>query len=160
MTKNYLTLMIESLDKSNQLLDQIIEKNEEQTQMLKSADFSFEKFDENAEAKGELVEQLIKLDEGFDSVFDKIRPELDTPEGRRLYAREIQTMQMKIRLMTDKRVNVETAELRNKKLIEQRFADAKRDLRSKGQHSKVALNYYKSMNRVNYVDPQFLDNKH
>lgn len=160
MIKNYLTLMIESLDKSNHLLDEIIACNEEQTRMLKSPDFTFEMFDENVERKGELVEKLIKLDEGFDSVFGKVRPELDTSEGKQLYAKEIQTMQTKIRLMTDKRVSVETSEQRNKKLIEQHFANAKQELKGKGQHSKAVLNYYKNMNRVNYVDPQFLDRKH
>lgn len=160
MIKNYLMLMIESLDKTNQILDSIIEKNEEQTKLLKSPDFTFEKFDENAEQKGELIDKLLKLDEGFDGIFRKIEPELSSPEGKAAYAKEIQEMQTKIRLATDKRVNIETTELRNKKLIEQRFADARAELKNKGQHSKAALNYYKSMNRVNYVDPQFLDHKH
>lgn len=160
MTKNYLTLMTESLDKSNQILDQIIACNEEQTKMLKSPEFTFEQFDANVERKGELIEKLMKLDEGFDSVYEKVRPELETEQGKRLYVKEIQAMQTRIRLMTDKRVMVETSEQRNKKLIEQRFAQAKKELRGKEHHSKAVLNYYKNMNRVNYVDPQFLDHKH
>lgn len=42
MTDNYIQIMIESLEKKEEMLDKIIEKNNEQVEILKEEEFSVE----------------------------------------------------------------------------------------------------------------------
>ena len=73
---NYLKILEESLHKKSELLDKIQAYNEAQYQIFSGDNVQVDKFDEYIEEKGELVEQVIGLDEGFESLYANLAEEL------------------------------------------------------------------------------------
>lgn len=66
MPEQYLDILEESLKKKIEVLNEIILKNEEQQKILEAEEFEPEVFDQNTQAKGELIDRLNLLDSGFE----------------------------------------------------------------------------------------------
>ena len=115
------------------------------------------KVDKNIEEKDTLINELNKLDEGFESLYAHIKEQLLA--GRHKYKAQIAVLQKKIAEVTEKSVAIQAQEARNKKLAESYFAKAKQELKKGRRSSKAALDYYKSMNKTQMVSPQFMDKK-
>ena len=107
--------------------------------------------------KSKLIDQLNELDSGFEEVFARVKEELELHRSE--YKDEIFKMQELIRMITDKSLRIQQQELQNKKLMEQKFASVRKQVREVRQSQKVVNQYYKSMMKANYQEPQFLDNK-
>ena len=157
MIKNYLQILEDSLVKKSEVLDQIIAYNKEQEELLKKEDVSLEELDKNMAKKDEFIQSLLQLDEGFESLYEKIREQL--LGNKALYAQQIRRLQELISGVTDKGVAIKAQEARNKQLVENYFAREKKQLRQGRQTSKAAYDYYKNMNNVNVVPPQIMDQK-
>ena len=154
---NYLKILEESLRKKLQVLDEIQAYNEKQKQVFQSDSVELDEFDAAVEEKGKLIEQVSKLDEGFETLYSSVAKELDG--NREKYTKQIQTLKQLIQQVTEKGVSVQAQEARNKALIEAYFAKERNQLRQGRQASKVAYDYYKSMSNADTVPPQFLDSK-
>ena len=72
---------------------------------------------------------------------------------------EILEMQNHIRLLTEKSMEIQAQEARNKQLMEQKFASVRKQVREIRSSQKVVNQYYKNMMKKGYVEPHFLDNK-
>lgn len=157
MADSYIDIMIQSLKKKSGVLDELIRLNGEQRRILEDVEGDSDAFDEIVELKSGLIDQLENLDSGFDKLY------LRTGEALRshpdAYADEIKTMQEYIRQITDKSMKAQAQEARNKELMMQKFSRIKEQSRQVRANAKATTSYYQSMMRVNYVDPQFLDNK-
>ena len=158
MEERYLSVMIHSLEKKLGVLEQIIEKNEEQADCFKRDDRESEALiDKSITAKGELIDELLKLDEGFSSLYEAVKEELKANPGG--YASEIGKMQELIRKITEKSVKVQTQEQQNRLLATQYFRMAHKRVNStRATHSAADL-YRKNMKRIAVVGPQFMDRK-
>lgn len=154
---NYLKILEESLRKKLQVLDEIQAYNENQKQVFQSDSVELDEFDAAVEEKGKLIEQISKLDEGFETLYSNVAKELE--DNKEKYAGQIQTLKQLVQQVTEKGVSVQAQEARNKALIEAYFAKERNQLRQGRQSSKVAYDYYKSMSNTNTVPPQFLDSK-
>ena len=157
MLNQYLTILIESLQKKSKVLEDISAYNERQSQLFKSGDASLESFDGLVEEKGKLIDALVKLDEGFETLYERIADEVVA--NKDLYADQIRQLQEWIKKVTDQSVAIQAQEARNKDLVENYFRNQRQQLKSKKQSSQVAINYYKNMSRTSVVPPQFLDSK-
>lgn len=157
MTGEYLTILIESLQKKIKVMDEIKVYNEKQYQMFQENQVSLENFDLYVEEKGKLIEKLSRLDDGFELIYDKIAAEL--ANNKEQYAGQIKVLKVLIREVTDKSVELQTQEARNKTAVEQYFRQEKQKLGQKKRSSAAALNYYKNMSSTNVVQPQFMDKK-
>lgn len=157
MTNNYLKVLEESLRKKLQVLDEVQAYNEKQKQIFESEDVDLELFDKAIEEKGKLIEQINKLDEGFEILYANIAEELKGNKG--MYTEHIQMLQQLVKQVTDKSVAVQTQEARNKALIEEYFAKERAGIRQKRKTSKAAYDYYKKVRSSDYVPPQFYDSK-
>ncbi len=144
MNSTYLTAMIESLEKKVSVLDEIIKKNAEQAALLKEEEFSFDKFDKNAEEKGVLIFRLEKLDDGFESLYAKVKEELDA--NRAAYSDEIRKMQELIQSITDKSASIQADEARNKAALEGIFKNEREKLRAGRSGVKALKSYNQAMN--------------
>ncbi len=144
MNSTYLTAMIESLEKKVAVLDEIIKKNAEQAALLKEEEFSFDKFDKNAEEKGVLIFRLEKLDDGFESLYAKVKEELDA--NRAAYSDEIRRMQELIQSITDKSTSIQADEARNKAALEGIFKNEREKLRAGRSGVKALKSYNQAMN--------------
>ena len=159
MQENYVQIMMESLKKKENILDAISEKNLEQKAVVEAKEINFEEFDRIVDQKAELIRQLEVLDRGFDRLYENIKAELQSEEGKAKYRNEIKEMQESIRKITEKSTSIQVQEKRNKQVIEAAFRGEKEKIKSGKISSKAAINYYKTMNQTNFVDPQFLDRK-
>lgn len=144
MTNTYVVALIESLEKKIQVLKEIREKNAEQAQLLKADDFSFDKFDDNVEEKGLLIIRLDKLDEGFSTVYTKVKEELDS--NREAHAEEIKKMQALITEITDLSAAIEAEEARNKASLEAIFKRERGKIKSNRSSVKALQSYSQAMN--------------
>lgn len=155
-TDNYLQMMIDSLRMKQKILEKLVLLNEEQTKLVTAEDFDENAFQQNMEEKGDLIENMIKLDEGFNMVFTRIKEQLD---GKRaLYREEITTMQKLIKTVTELGVQVEAQEARNKTLVQNKFTNMRKDIQNAKRSTQMANTYYKNMNKLNY-EPHFMDQK-
>ena len=157
MQETYIQIMLQSLEKKSRVLDQIIQLNEQQKTVLESADSPVEDFDETVEKKSALIEQLEQLDSGFEKLYDRVREELRT--NKDTYKDQIRKMQDYIRAVTDKSVQIQTQEARNKELMTSKFARVKKQARQVRTNFKATSSYYQSMSRTSVIDPQFMDDK-
>ncbi len=157
MIKSYLQILQDSLIKKSELLTKIEEKSLEQSNMLKNKEVNLEMIDFNMDEKAKLIEEVLALDEGFESVYDKIRIHLVT--NKEQYKAEIKALQGMIEKVTEKGASIQVIESRNKAQMDVYFANQKKGLQSKKNAMAVARDYYQSMNKVKHVSPQFLDQK-
>ena len=157
MQQTYIDIMIQSLKKKIQVLDEIMEQNTIQKMQLEDEKTEVEAFDKTMETKAALIEQLEQLDSGFEKLYDRVKEELKTE--RHLYTDKIKQMQECIRLITDKSIEIQAQEARNKEMMTQKFAIVRQKAKNLRKNTKAATTYYKNMMQLNYVAPQFLDNK-
>lgn len=158
MVSAALDMLEESLEKKLEILNQIEEQNEKQKDVLQDPGKVNESaFDETVEAKGKLIEQIFSLDEGFQSLFDKVKAEVGADKGR--YSDQMKRMQSLIQEITGKSASIEAAEHRNKKLAEKYFSNARERMNQNRQSSSAAFNYYQTMNNFKNIPPQFYDTK-
>ncbi len=157
MNQSGAQILLQSLEKKNELLDQMIAQNRVQEQILKQEEFDMDAFDEAIDQQAACVEELDKLDRGFETVYDRVREELIGNKDR--YLKEIARMKEQIQQITDKIVTLNAGNMRNKMLAENQFKKRQNAIGTGMSKNRVAKNYYNSMNNLNFVSPQFYDNK-
>lgn len=157
MSGNYLTLLEESLRKKLQVMADIQKYNLRQQELFQSGKADMDKFDEYVEEKGALIDRLNLLDSGFEKLYANVAEELKG--GREQYVDQIRTLQDLIAEVTETSVAIQAQEARNKKLIEDFFRRERDGIRAGRKSSKVALGYYKTMNKSAVVAPQLMDKK-
>ena len=158
MTDSYLDMMEESLREKIVVLDEIVKENETQREILESTtEFDEKGFDEAISRKGELIRRVDNLNDGFESLYDRVRQELDT--GRDKYKDRIRIFQDLIRQITDLSNSIEAGEKRNSALAKNNFSAARNKMNQGRKSSQAALDYYLTMNKSKITPPQFYDTK-
>ena len=157
MNQSGAQILLQSLEKKTQLLDKMIEQNSVQEEILKQEELDMDVFDEAINKQGTYLEELDRLDQGFEAVYDRVREELLQDKSR--YRAEIARMKELIQQITDKIVTINAGNMRNKTLAENQFKKSRQQIGRATSKMKASQNYYNSMNRLNFVDPQFYDNK-
>lgn len=152
-----LDILSNSLDKKIEVLKAISEYNNRQKEVFMSDNVDMEAFDAAIDEKDRLIEELLKLDEGFESLYERVSDELTRDRNR--YANQISVMQHKIALITELSASIQAEEARNKKLIEDYFAKMKAGMGRERKASKAAYDYYKSANGVGVNNLSTFDSK-
>ncbi len=157
MINKYMDMLVECLEKKNQILDSLTALNKKQTELIQNEDFSLAEFDKCVDEKGILIDNILKLDSGFEGLYNKVgKVVADNPSE---YKTQLSKMQKLITEITEKSVSIQAEEERNKALIESRFNREKNRIKSGRSQSRVAMDYYNNMNKLNHVDSQFWDKK-
>lgn len=154
---SYLIVLLDSLRKKNRILELLLQKAQEQTVILSQEDVDADAFDQNVSDKADLIDQLTRLDEGFEQVYERVRVEL--LEQKAQYAGEIREMQELIAMITDKSVSIQTMEQRNYRRAEEYFQTTRRQIHQARMTSRVADSYHSSMSGVPGVQPTRIDQK-
>ena len=152
-----LQILQESLKQKYDILCEIEVKSKEQAELILNPDVSLASIDQNMDEKDKLIQKLNRLDSGFEALYENIRKELLLHKD--LYKDQIAAVQKMITQVMDKSASIEAIEARNKAAMESIFRNRKKDLQHKKTASTVARQYYKAANKLNYVNPQFLDKK-
>ena len=155
--QTYIEIMQQSLKKKIEILDKIISLDEQQKEQLENPTSTVDEFDKTVEAKAKLIEQLDQLDSGFEKLYARVKEELAVHKED--HAASIRNMQDCIRQITDKSMEIQAQEARNKELMTKKFSSMRQKAKNVRKNSKIANQYYRNMMQLNYVDPQFMDNK-
>lgn len=151
-----LDMLEESLVKKLSILTKLEEENEIQKEVLSSMEEEREpEFDACVDRKAELIDQLELLDDGFQSLFDRVKEEVGKNKDQ--YRDQIKRMQQLIEEITGKSASLEATEHRNKRLAEQYFSSLRQKMTASKKSSAAAFNYYQTMNNFKDIPPQFLD---
>lgn len=94
-TENYLQIMTSSLEKKKKILQDIVDYNVEQERIVTSGEFDGDKFQKNMENKAECIDMLNALDEGFQSVYDRVKADVEMYKQN--YKADIQRLQQLIK---------------------------------------------------------------
>lgn len=157
MIENYLSILEESLKKKIDVLKRIQASNEVQTGILKQEPVDLEAFDKIVDEKDLYIEEINSLDEGFETLYEKVRQELDG--NRSKFADQIKRMQGLITDITDRSVAIQAQEARNKALVEKCFKAERQNLGQSRKNSRAAYGYYQNMSNKNVPQSHFMDQK-
>ena len=139
---NYLSVLEDSLKKKLQILDELTDYTMQQQELLKVEELDYEAFDRLVDQKDPLIQRIMELDQGFETVYDRIKEQL--LGNKEQYAAQIKALQSLIGELTDKSVKLQTMEQRNKSAVEQQFRKSREKIRQGRQNKQAALNYYKN----------------
>jgi len=156
-SEDYVVMMRESLEKKVSILEQIQVKNTQQANIFGDPNATPDELEENMEQKGNLVDQLVRLDNGFEQLFKKVEKELT--ENRARYRDEIIEMKRLIARITDLSVAIQKQEQVNHNMAVEKFSSIRNQIQKVRKSQKAVNTYYKNMMKRTYFDAQFLDNK-
>ena len=154
--KSYVDMMIDSLKKKIVLLEKISEFNDMQKQAVVADNFDADDFDGLVEEKNKLILEINKLDDGFETIYDRIKEDLQ--QNKAAYAGEIQIMQECIGRIVGLTSSIEAEEKRIRAEVEKQFSKLKQNIKETRKNSAAVSSYYKSMTKVD-TEPQFMDRK-
>ena len=157
---NYVVILRESLEKKVRILNDLQELNMRQAEILEDPNSTPEEFEENVDAKEELINEITTLDEGFEQLFADVQSEVEAK--REVYADEIQKMKELIREITSLGVRVQTQEKANYELAQTKFSDVRKQVKKVRHSQKAVNNYYRDVMSSTYYepyDPIFMDSK-
>ena len=158
MTESYLDMMEASLRDKVKVLEEIVDENETQKKILESTtEFDGKGFDEAISRKGELIRRVENLNDGFESLYERVKKELEGNKDK--YRDKIKVFQDLIREITDLSNSIEAGEKRNKALAQSYFSSSKGQINQSRKSSQAALDYYLTMNKSKITPPQFYDTK-
>lgn len=142
MINSYLTILEESLEKKIGVLDKIREINRIQLEMTQKEPFDAEGYDKCVDEKDVCIKELEKLDEGFETLYGKLKEELHN--NREKFAVQIKRLQELIGEITDRSVAIRVQESHNKTAVEAYFKNERQSLRQASKYSKAAYGYYQN----------------
>ncbi len=157
MTEGYLQIMIESLEKKIAVLEQVTELNTRQAEISSHQPMDLEAYDKTMDEKGKLIDEINKLDDGFNATYELVKDEVQSAPEK--YRDKVLKMQELIRVAVEKGVTVEAQEKRNRSAVENVFRMKRTEIKQLKKSNAAALKYYKSMSKINEVDPQLMDRK-
>ena len=143
---DYIQIMIDSLKRKSEILDELIVKNEEMHGCVADKsyeDVNWDSFNLIVAQKQMYIDRIVKMDEGFQSLYDRVKEQLN--EDRSKYADEIKEIQKLIEKVTGQGIKISTGEERNKKIIEKLFGNRKKEIKRTRNSLKVANSYAQTM---------------
>lgn len=154
---DYLQIMIECLEKKIHVLDQIIGLDQRQFEISNHQPMDFEAYDKTMDEKGELIDELNKLDDGFNTTYERVKDEVKAHPQQ--YKAQVEQLQELIRIAVEKGVTIEAQEQRNKSSMEVSLSMKRNEIKQLKRSRAAVTKYYDAMNRINKVDPQLMDHK-
>ena len=141
--KRCLTILSDSLDKKIEVLKRIQAFNDAQEKTFTESEPDMDSFDTALDEKEKLIQEILQLDQGFETLYERVKAELD--ENKDAYRDQIKELQAKITLITELSNAVQAKEARNKKLIENYFANQRMGIKQSRQRARAAYGYQQSM---------------
>ena len=139
----YIHMMKDSLVRKESILRILFELTEKQRDLLSQDELDVEQFSQLLEEKGERIDEINRLDDGFDGIFHKIEKVLMT--DRQQYKSEIEQMKKLVSSITEYSARIQSLE----KLNHDRFASylnkQKRVVRQANLNQRTVSTYSQNM---------------
>lgn len=154
----YISVLHGSLRKKLELIKGLLELTKEQSKILNKEPVDADSFDRIISEKGLKINEVLEIDRGFQTVFNKIHSVIK--ESPQQYRQQILEMQNFIRAITDIGVEIENLEQKNKEKFSQFLASKRSDIKEFKVSNKTAVSYYKNMsNQHKEWQSYFVDSK-
>ena len=154
---DYIAILKQSLKKKIDVLEELAKLCDYQSELIGAENFDYERFDAYVADKDVCLENIEKLDEGFETLYQRVKDELDSNRSR--YAEDIRDMQASITKITELGVSIEAKEQRNRQGIERVILEDRKKLREGKRSLSVARNYYQNMNMSGMDTSMYMDKK-
>lgn len=157
MENHYVQVLIDTIHKKEEVLHQILEITRQQEQLSKRDTYASEEMEAAMNEKEILIARLNYLDDGFESVYDRIRSELRNHVED--YRQEIGKLQDAIRRCTELGNEIQILEERNRNRFSMLFSNARSQYATSKTQANAAQSYHKMMNNSKIADAYFVDHK-
>jgi len=139
----YVNMMVDVLKRKERILTDLLEKTREQEELLKQEEMDQERFHAILDEKGELIEELNEIDDGFDALFQKVEQEILA--NREQYRDHIAEMQKRIGVVSELGIQIQALESQNSEHLKVYLATQRKRIREFHVNQKTASNYYQNM---------------
>lgn len=153
----YTHILIESLKKKKEALEEILKYTKQQETVLGEENFDEETFDVLIEKKQQYITVINKLDEGFEVTFERVKSELG--EHKEMFKNEITSLQELIRQVTDVSTQIQVLENRNKLSFENKMQTKRQNIKMARKSSQSVSKYYQNAANAHTGESIFLDKK-
>ena len=154
---NYIQILVSTLQKQVEALQEILQLTKEQRKIAENPCFDESMLEKTLNKKEVLIVKLNELDDGFVSVYGRVRKEVN--EHKELYRAELQQLQNLIKECTDLGVEIKVLEERNREKLAQCFAGKHKEYGSQRTAATVASRYHKTMHNTQMADSYFFNKK-
>ena len=139
----YISVLHGSLRKKLELIKEILELTKEQNSVLSKEEVDVDSFDRLVSQKEIKINEVLGIDNGFQSIYNKISSVVKENPGR--YRQQILEMQNFIRTITSIGVEIENLEHKNKEKFKNFVASKRSSIKDFKVSNKTAVSYYKNM---------------
>lgn len=154
----YVQVLLDTLRKKCEVLQLLDLVTKKQSELLKVNPFDMDKFDETIEQKQLMIEELDQLDNGFETVYQKLAEEFKLNKIK--YKTQIEEAKIMIQKITDYSVDLQAREMRNKEKLELVLKKKKEEIRMSRMGGNTISNYQKNMLKQHQSEQAyFLDRK-
>ena len=153
----YLALLIASLEKKSKVLDQLLILTETQEKYIDKGDIDTDEFDQLFDKKEKQIQELLKLDKGFEQIFEYVKDEIT--QNKEKYINETKKLQELITQVTDKNITLQALEQRNRMKLDTLMRTKRSNIKNFKLSSKTAASYYKNMANQHQGQAYFFDIK-
>ena len=154
---SYVQVLVNTLQKQSDILKEILELTKEQRKIAESPHFDEFMLEETLNRKEILIIKLNELDDGFASVYGRVRKEVN--EHKELYKEELQQLQSLIKECTDLGVEIKVLEERNRDKLALCFSGKHKEYGAQRTAATVASRYHQTMHNTQTVDSYFFNKK-
>lgn len=155
--RTYLILLEDSLMKKSKVLEQLIHLTKEQELLFKEENYSDQEFDRILDEKDVLIQSLLKLDDGFEQIYQNVKEGLAVKGSA--YKETMIRLQELIKLVIDKGVLLTALENQTKNKLELYIQTKRKNIRNYKLNSQSVTSYYKNMANQHQGQSYFMDKK-
>jgi flagellar biosynthesis/type III secretory pathway chaperone len=155
--QTYIQLLADTLKKKREVLNLLMNITQKQESVITSEPFREEQFLQIITLKEEHIQNLAKLDTGFEQLYNSVKEELVNNKNK--YSAEIAVLKDLITDITDFSVRLQAMEKRNKSKLEVLFASKRKEIKMSRMSNQKAANYYKTMANQQESQSYFYDKK-
>ncbi len=149
-TANYIQVLLTTLKRQEETLQELLQITQEQSHIAERADFEETMLDDSLNRKEILITKLNEYDDGFTSVYGRIRDEVKNDPN--VYQEELGEIRRLIKRCTDLGVEIRVLEERNRDKLTQCFANRQKVYAAKRNAASVASHYNQTMNNQRVMD--------
>jgi len=153
----YIEAMQISLEKKLEVLNKLTDLTSAQADLLKEEELDDEAFKDLVEKKGVLIEELTKLDEGFEKMYENIKEEMKADPAS--HKEQILKLQKLIEEVTEVGTCLEASERRNKEKVDLYIKAGRKKIKAYNKSNAAVSKYYKSNTAAVTGESFFMDKK-
>ncbi len=155
--QNYLRILADTLSQKEQVLGQILILTRTQSELAEHDELDEMAFSNSVNEKEVLIARINQLDDGFTSIYERIRQDVIDQGG--LYDTEIRKMQEQIKSCVGIGNEIRVLEERNHAKLTGHFASKKEAYKVKANANSAARSYHQAMTGGQYHASAFMDQK-